>query len=42
MESLNIAIDLFERIKPKFDDFIKNVGDIKDKFIKVGVPPILD
>jgi photosystem II stability/assembly factor-like uncharacterized protein len=43
MESLEIAKELFNRIKPKLEKFINiDVPEIEEKLIKAGVPPILD
>ncbi|NNC51074.1 MAG: glycosyl hydrolase [Flaviramulus sp.] len=43
MESLNIAKELFNRIKPKLEKFIEvDIPEIEQNLIKSGVPPILD
>ena len=42
MECLDIAKNMFQRLKLKVDSFIYNVSDLEGKLIKAGVPPILD
>ena len=43
MENLDIAIELFNRVKPKLEKFIKtDIPQMEDKLLKAGVPPILD
>ena len=43
IESFEIAKTLFNRIKPKIEDFVNvAIPNLQEQLVKAGAPPILD